>query len=91
MTEQILCFFANPFQLTCGNGQVNKAKVIMRNSTRLGIDLNSKNRCGWTAFHLACWNGHSNVVEMLMKNSAEFNIELNAKDDDSCTAHEKLC
>ena len=47
--------FATPFQLTCGKGQVNLAKVVMTNSARIGIDLNSKNRLGYTAFHLACW------------------------------------
>ena len=63
--------FATPFQLTCGNGQVYKAKLIMRNHTKLGIELNTQNWFGFTAFHWACVNGHSNVVEMLMKNSAE--------------------
>ena len=41
--------FATPFQLTCGKGQVNLAKVIMINSARLGIELNAKT---WMALQL---------------------------------------
>ena len=45
----------NPFHLTCGKGQVNRAKVIMINSAMLGIELNAKNRFGFTAFHFVCF------------------------------------
>lgn len=40
-----------------------------------GIDLNTKDAMGQTAFHLAVKKGYEDIVKMLMKNAAFQNIE----------------
>merc|ERR1712156_1406774 len=39
-----------PFQYACKNGQEDIAEIIMKNSVKLGIDLNTKDNYGTTAF-----------------------------------------
>ena len=63
-------------------------EIIIKNSSELKIDLNSKEEGGWTAFHLACCNyyNYSDIVEMIMKNSSALDIDLNIKDNCGWTA-----
>ena len=80
MPEKCTCE-GTVFHLACENGQVGIAKMIIKSSGRLNIDLNAKNHFGRTAFQEACKNGHDKIADNLIKNSAEFNIELNNKDN----------
>ena len=67
----------------------------MKNSSKLNIDLNSKNNRsisdGWTAFHFTCFFGHSDIAEMIMKNSSQVKMDLNSKDNDGWTAFQIAC
>ena len=82
----------SPFHLACRNGKAGIAEMIMKNSTRLNIDLDAKyNIIYYTAFHLACMNGQLKVAEILMKNSAEFKIELNGEDPNGQTGFHLAC
>ena len=68
-------------------------KKIIHNSAALGIDLNTKDDHGYTAFHLACDRGHTNVAKMIMSNSAALKIELNTKSEfeDGETPYHSAC
>ena len=68
-------------------------KKIIHNSAELGIDLNTKDDHGYTAFHLACDRGHANAAKMIMSNSAALKIELNTKSEyaDGETPYHSAC
>ena len=66
-----------PFLVTCLSGHVNIAKMLIKKSYELKIDLRRKNRYGDTAFHLACIGGKSELAELLMKNSDKLKIDVN--------------
>ena len=57
-----------PFHFACKLGHFDIAEVIVKNSTKLNIDLNVKDCSGFTGFHLACNFGQTKVVELLIKN-----------------------
>ena len=66
-----------PFLVTCLSGGVNIAKMLIKKSYELKIDLRRKNRYGDTAFHLVCINGKSELAELIMKNSDKLKIDVN--------------
>ena len=66
-------------------------KKIIHNSAALGIDLNTKDDHGYTAFHLACDRGHANVAKMIMANSAALKIDLNTKSEFGDTPYNSAC
>ena len=51
-----------PFHFACKLGHFNIAEVIVKNSTKLNIDLNVKDCSGFTGFHLACNYGQTKVI-----------------------------
>ena len=66
-------------------------KKIIHNSAELGIDLNTKDDHGYTAFHLACDRGHANAAKMIMANSAALKIDLNTKSEFGDTPYHSAC
>ena len=66
-----------PFLFTCLSGRVNIAKMLIKKSYELKIDLRRKNRYGDTAFHLACIGGKSELAELIMKNSDKLKVDVN--------------
>lgn len=66
-----------PFLFTCLSGHVNIAKMLIKKSCELKIDLRRKNRYGDTAFHLACIGGKSELAELIMKNSVKLKVDVN--------------
>ena len=66
-----------PFLFTCLSGHVNIAKMLIKKSHELKIDLRRKNRYGDTAFHLACIGGKSELAELILKNSDKLKIDVN--------------
>merc|ERR1712241_1196257 len=65
--------------------------MIIKNSVRLNIALNTKDKYGSTAFHEACRYGHSEISEMIIKNSVRLNIALNTKNNYGETAFHNAC
>ena len=65
--------------------------MLVQKSAQFNIDLNAKDRFGWTPFHDACIFGHVKTVEILMQKSAEFNIELNTKSFSGWTPLHSTC
>ena len=61
--------------MACGNSSFKTVEIILQNSTDFNMDLNAKNRLGYTAFQLACRNKNSNTAEMLKKMFAELDIK----------------
>ena len=51
-----------PFHFACKLGHLDIAEVIVKNSTKLKIDLNVKDCSGFTGFHLACNYGQTKVI-----------------------------
>ena len=66
-------------------------KKIIHNSAELGIDLNTKDDHGYTAFHLACDRGHVNAAKIIMANSAALKIDLNTKSEFGDTPYHSAC
>ena len=66
-------------------------KKIIKNSAALGIDLNTKDDHGYTAFHLACERGHTNLAKIIMANSAALKIDLNTKSEFGDTPYHSAC
>ena len=52
------------FEACDGNGSYEKAKQIIL--ANLNLDINFKNRDGWTALHNACYWGYADIVELLL-------------------------
>ena len=67
------------FQLACNKGHTKMAQMLIQKPAWFNIDLNAKDKYGWTAFHWACWNGQSNIAEMLIQKSVDFNIDINSE------------
>ena len=80
-----------PFLVTCLAGCVNIAKMLIKKSYELKIDLCRKNRYGDTAFHLACIGGKSELAELIMKNSVKLKIDVNQMNFNSETAFSYAC
>ena len=66
-----------PFLVACLFGRVRIAKILMKQSVELKIDLTKTTNCKSTAFHLACIGGNSELTEIIMKNSDKLKISLN--------------
>ena len=63
----------------------------MVNAATLGIDLNTKDNVGQTAFHSACRWGSINVVKMIIENPTTLSIDFNAKENAGQTAFHLAC
>ena len=57
--------------------------IVRRLLSQKKVDINSKNRGGWTPLILAASHGHSEIVELLL---AQSGIDINVKDKDGHTA-----
>ena len=66
-------------------------KIFIENPFSLGIDLNSKDIDGKTAFHWACQFGHTGVINNFMENAANLSIDLNSKDKSGNTGFQWAC
>ena len=71
------------------NRKTETAQLIIQNSNDFGIDLNARDKDGFTAWQLACWSGHTETAQMILKNSKEFGIDVNDKHklDESTALH----
>ena len=49
------------FQYACKNGHSKLAEMLEQNSADFSIDLDAKDKDGYTALHLACISGCSKV------------------------------
>ena len=75
------------FHFTCFFGHSDIAEMIMKNSSQLKIDLNSKDSDGWTAFHFACMSGHIRIVDMMIELSESLELDLKAEDKHGRTGY----
>ena len=75
----------------CYCGQTETAKLIIKNSKKIDIDLNAKDKWDKTAWHWACYNGKTETAQLVIKNSKEFGIDLNAKNYNGSTAWHLAC
>ena len=57
------------FHYACHNGYLDVAKLLMKNSIDLNIDLEAKDNDGYTALNYACYNNHPKIVEMIKRYS----------------------
>ena len=70
-----------PLHYACRQDKLDSVELIVSSSTRLGIDLNSRNiNDGRTAFNMVCVHGFFDIAEFLMKSSKKYGIDLNACD-----------
>ena len=67
-------------------GQI--AKVIMKNSSKLLIDLNITDSRGKTAFHRACMFGHTKIVNKMIEQSDSLELDLEAVDNNGKTGYQ---
>lgn len=52
-------------------GDVNQVKSLISK----GVDVNAKNRLGWTPLHNALWYGHKAIVELLIDKGSNVNAK----------------
>ena len=64
------------FHLACAFGKTEIARMIVQKSTELNIELNNKNRYGWTAFQLASNHGRVDIVDMMIENAKYYQLAL---------------
>ena len=57
------------FHYACHNGYLDVAKLLMKNSIDLNIDLEAKDNDGYTALSYACYNNHPKIVDMIKRYS----------------------
>ena len=79
------------FHLTCQNGHLELAEMLIQKSVEFKIDLNAKDFGGFTAFENACLSGHTKIVEMLLEKSDEFNIVFKPNNNFKQTAFHLAC
>ena len=63
------------------------AKILIKESTKIELDLNSRGTYGCTAFHMACERGVASVVKIMLEQSDKFDIFLKAGSDDKNGFH----
>ena len=66
-------------------------EMIMKSSSELKIELNTKSIEGKTGFQKACSLGHLEMAEMIVKNSSNTKIDLNIKDNEGLTPFHYVC
>ena len=49
------------------NGKSRMMKLLLEKSNELNIDINARDRLGWTSFHYACKDGFTEMAEALIK------------------------
>ena len=78
----------------CAGGHADGAKVLMENSTFLGIDLNAKSninaksKIGSTAFHESCKYYRTRIVELMVDKADALQLDLNARNRDGRTGYQ---
>ena len=65
--------------------------MIINKSSKLKIDLSTKNNEDSTAFHLACFHGQLEVAKLIMENSSRLKIDWNEKNIFDTTAFQLVC
>ena len=73
------------FHLACANEAC--AQLLIEVSTKLGIDLNARDKYGRISSHHACTNGTTETVKLLV----EHGIDFNTRDMDGETPFHKAC
>ena len=63
----------------------------MKNASTLNIDLNEKDKKGWTGFHWAVNEVHFDVIKIFIENAATLCIDLNAETKSGKTAFHMAC
>ena len=69
-----------PFHLACINGPSKLVEILIQNSKKFNIDINSKTYRGQTGFHYACANGNYTIVEKMIDISEDHKLDLTVKD-----------
>eukprot|EP00873_Tetraselmis_striata_P018057 jgi/Tetstr1/438321/TSEL_026888.t1 len=67
----------------CARGDAKAATSALRR----GIDVNVRNKIGWTPLHAACFGGHAKVLTLLIERGAD----LDATDNGGRTAVHEAC
>ena len=49
------------FTYACKNGCLEIAETLITNWSKFNIDINAKDKNGWTAFHMASGHGHCDI------------------------------
>jgi len=75
----------------CAIGQTETAQLIIQSSKDFGIDLNSEDSIGKTAWHDACRFGQTETAQLIIHSSKDFGIDLNSEDSIGRTAWHDAC
>ena len=67
------------FKLACKSGNLKMVKLFLKYSKSRNIDLNAKDKHGYTGFDTACIEGHFNIVKELLSTSKAYGINLSTK------------
>ena len=73
--------------MACDHDYPEIAKLLIKESTKLKLDLNSRGTYGCTAFHMACERGVASVVKIMLEQAVRFDIFLKAGSDDKNGFH----
>ena len=73
--------------MACDLDHPEIAKILIKESTKLELDLNSRGTYGYTAFHMACERGVASVVKIMLEQADKFDIFLKAGVDDKNGFH----
>ena len=69
----------NALHIACSLHYPEIAKLLIKNATKLELDLNAKGPYGFTAFHMACKAGLVTVVDMMLDQANIFDFTSKTK------------